>query len=185
MATEARASVRSGDRPAKAKYASATGHAVASPPPVNRLVSQPNWAELSTAFGDDGDDMMLALARQIVSGEEDPDSESVEQVFAQARDAEASADEFLVDDDWKVVEAEPETVGVNGNGHHSNGNGHRDGIGPTVELVVGDGHANGHHGEAPKPQQSLFSWAEFMAEEPVKPKGHSRKPQPAAASLFE
>ncbi len=30
--------------------------------------------------------------------------------------------------------------------------------------------ANGHHDEAPEPQQTLFSWAEFMAEEPVKPK---------------
>ena len=60
------------------------------------------------AFGDDGDDMMLALARQIVSGEEtDADGESVEAVFAQARDAEAASEEFLVDDDWKVVEAEP------------------------------------------------------------------------------
>ena len=57
---------------------------------------------------------------------------------------------------------------------------------PTVELVLdtdhyanGNGHAavevngNGHSDEAPEPQQSLFSWAEFMAEEPVKPKGHS------------
>ena len=34
-------------------------------------------------------------------------------------------------------------------------------------------------------QQSLFSWAEFMAEEPVKPKGRSRKPQPSTPSLFE
>ena len=47
------------------------------------------------AYGDDGDDLMLALARQIVSGEESDYGESVEQVFAQARDAEASADEFL------------------------------------------------------------------------------------------
>ncbi len=39
--------------------------------------------------------------------------------------------------------------------------------------------------EAPEPQQSLFSWAEFMAEEPVKPKARSRKPKPATASLFE
>ena len=31
----------------------------------------------------------------------------------------------------------------------------------------------------------LFSWAEFMAEEPVRPKGRGRKPQPAAASLSE
>ena len=53
----------------------------------------------------------------------------------------------------------------------------------------GAGHAavpvNGHHDETPEPQQSLFSWAEFMAEEPVKPKSSSRKPQPATASLFD
>ena len=103
----------------------------------------------------------------------------------------------LVDDGWKLVEIEPEAVEVNGNGHHANG------IGPTVELVLGNGHkvngngangnghapglvnGNGHHDEAPEPQQSLFSWAEFMAEEPVKPKGRSRKPKLATSSLFE
>ena len=97
-----------------------------------------------------------------------------------------------MDDGWKPVEIEPEAVEVNGDGHHA------DGIGPTVELVLdtghhanGNGHAavevngNGHSDEVPEPQQSLFSWAEFMAEEPVKPKGRGRKPQPAAASLFE
>ena len=42
---------------------------------------------------------------------------------------------------------------------------------------------NGHRDdEAPEPQQSLFSWAEFMAEEPVKPKG--RKTQAPSLSLF-
>ena len=143
------------------------------------------------AYGDDGDDMMMALARRIVSGEEEDEAETVEAVFAQARDAEASAEEYLVDDGWKPVEVEPEAVEVNGNGHHA------DGIGPTVELVLdtghvsanGNGHAavpvNGHHDEAPEPQQTLFSWAEFMAEEPVKPKGRGRKHQPAAASLFD
>ena len=155
------------------------------------------------AFGDDGDDMMLALARQIVSGEETEDTDSVEAVFAQARDAEASAEEFLVDDGWKSVQADLETVEVNGNGHHANGDGF-DIIGPTVELAVGgnlpangnrngnsDGHAavpvngNGHHEDPAGGQQSLFSWAEFLADEPEKPKGRSRKPQPAAASLFE
>ena len=143
------------------------------------------------AYGDDGDDLMMALARKIVSGDEEED-ETVEAVFAQARDAEAASEEFLVDDGWKVVEVEPEAVEVNGDGHHA------DGIGPTVELVLdtghhanGNGHAavevngNGHSDEAPEPQQSLFSWAEFMAEEPVKPKGRTSKPQPAAASLFE
>ena len=133
------------------------------------------------AYGDDGDDLMMALARKIVSGDEEED-ETVEAVFAQARDAKAASEEFLVDDGWKVVEVEPEAVEVNGDGHHA------DGIGPTVELVLDTGHhanGNGHSDEAPEPQQSLFSWAEFMAEEPVKPKGRTSKPQPAAASLFE
>ena len=143
------------------------------------------------AYGDDGDDLMMALARKIVSGDEEED-ETVEAVFAQARDAEAASEEFLVDDGWKVVEVEPEAAPANGNGHHA------DGIRPTVELVLdtghhanGNGHAavevngDGHSDEVPEPQQSLFSWAEFMAEEPVKPKGRKSKPQPAAASLFE
>ena len=157
------------------------------------------------AFGDDGDDMMMALARRIVSGdeEEEDEAETVEEVFAQARNAEATAEELLVDDGWKLVEVEPETIGVNGNGHYANGH---DAIGPTVELVPasghnanGNGHApvpvnslprtgyggNGHHEEADEPQQSLFSWAEFMAEEPVKPKGRRSKPQPATLSMFE
>ena len=57
-----------------------------------------------------------------------------------------------------------------------------------MELVPVNGHtANGndHHDEDPEPQQSLFSWAEFMAEEPVKPKGRKSKPQPASLSMFE
>ena len=64
-----------------------------------------------------------------------------------------------------------------GNEHHANGNGHA--------HVPVNGNDNGHHGEAPEPQRTMFSWTEFMAEEPVKPKGRSRKPQPATASLFE
>ena len=118
--------------------------------------------------------------------EEDADDETVEEVFAQARDAEAAAEEFLVDDGWKAAEVEPEAVAVNGNG---NGNGHGSDIfGPTVELVPANGHTpngNGHHDEAEEPQQSLFSWAEFMAEEPVKPKRSNGKPQPATMSMFE
>ena len=104
----------------------------------------------------------------------------------QARDAEANAEELLVDEKWKLVEVEPETVEVNGNGHHDAID-----IGPTVELVPANGHhangnghaavmvnSNGHHEEVDGPMQSLFSWTEFMAEEPAKPKGRSRKPQP-------
>ena len=148
------------------------------------------------AYGDEGDDLMMALARRIVGGEAE-EAETVEAVFAAARDAEATAEELLVDEGWKLVEVETEAVEVNGNGT----NGHHDASDPTVELVPANGHhangnghapvpvngngANGHHDEADEPQQSLFSWAEFMTEEPVKPKGRKRKPQPATTSLFE
>ena len=156
------------------------------------------------AYGDDGDDIMMALARKIVNGEED-EAETVEAVFAQARDAEAVGEDLLVDEGWKAVESlpraghgvEPTVVEThrNGNGHHTGG------VGPSVELVMGNGHVsangngagraavpvngNGHHDETPETQQSLFSWAEFMAEEPVKPKGRGRKAQPASTSLFD
>ncbi len=95
-----------------------------------------------------------------------------------------------MDNGWKPVETEPETVAVNGNGHHD------DLFAPMVELAPagsrnGNGHeavlvnGNSHHEEAPEPQQSLFSWAEFMAEAPVKPKCRNGKPQPASLSMFE
>ena len=133
------------------------------------------------AYGDDGDDLMLALARKIVSGDED-EAETVEAVFAQAGDAEAASAELLVDDGWWADETEPVVVEVHANGHHTNG------IGPSVDLVLRNGHTangNGHHDEAPEPQQSLFSWAEFMGEVPTKPQGRSRKSQLSSASLFE
>ena len=96
---------------------------------------------------------------------------------------------LLVDDGWKLVEIEPGSVEVNGNG-----NGDHHAIGPTVELVPGNGHVpsncnsdngNGHYDGDPKPQQSLFSWAEFMAVEQVIPKGRRYKPQTGTLSMFE
>ena len=134
-----------------------------------------------------GDDIMMALARKIVNGEEQDDAETVEAVFAQARDAEAVAEELLVDEGWKAVEVEPAAVET-----HRNGNGHAaNGVEPSVELVMGNGHAavpvnsNGHHDGAPETHQSLFSWAEFMAKELVKPKARSRKLKGSSPSLFD
>ena len=54
------------------------------------------------AYGDDGDDLMLALARKIVAGEEDADS--VESVFAQAQQVAAEAEALLVDAEWQGSE---------------------------------------------------------------------------------
>ena len=98
------------------------------------------------AYGDDGDDLMMALARKIVSGEEEDETETVESVFAQARDAEATAEEYLVDDDWKAVETEPGAAngnGANGNGHHAGS------IGPTVELIPVNGRPRKRERERP------------------------------------
>ena len=50
------------------------------------------------AYADDGDDLMLALARKIVAGQEDADS--LELVFAQAQQVAADAEALLVDDGW-------------------------------------------------------------------------------------
>ena len=123
------------------------------------------------AYGDDGEDIMLALARKIVNGEEEEEGESVEDAFAQARDAEVVSEELLVDEEWHAVEVELEVLEV-----------HRNGAAVTVEV----GAANGHNGEVVEPeQQSLFSWAEFMAEEPQKPARRNGKAEPATLSMFE
>jgi len=118
------------------------------------------------AYGDDGDDLMLALARKIVNGDED-EAETVESVFAAARNAESDAEEYLVDDGWHVPELEPVVFDTSCSGAASE------------ELVTV---SSGIDDEA---QQTLFSWAEFMAEAPVKPRSRSRKPQPASLSMFE
>ncbi len=85
---------------------------------------------------------MLALARQIVNGGE-KDDETVKAVFAQARDAEDASEEYLVDDDWQAVEADPEPevveFYVNGNGKivetvGRNGNGHRND--PVLRIAI-------------------------------------------------
>ena len=60
------------------------------------------------AYGDDGDDLMLALARKIVAGE--GGEESVEDVFAQAQQVAAEAEALLVDAGWHEPEPEPVAV---------------------------------------------------------------------------
>ena len=141
------------------------------------------------AFGDDGDDLMMALAKRIVDGEEDG-AETIEEVFALARHAEGEAEELLVDADWKTVEIEPEVAAVDGNGHDRNGRHVPFIVEPTVDLVQTNGRTHpdgdGRHDEADADEQSLFSWTEFMAE-PVetKPKRRNGKHQPASLSMFE
>ena len=111
------------------------------------------------AYGDDGDDLMLALARKIVVGEED--AGSVESVFAQAQQVAAEAEALLVDAEWAAPE--------------------RTAVGATVAIErVADA-------VDLEPQRSLFSWAEFLGdtpEEPLPPPGRRRDEAPTL-SLFE
>ncbi len=110
------------------------------------------------AYGDDGDDLMLALARKIVAGEED--AGSVESVFEQARQVAAEAEALLVDEHWHAPELDP--------------------VGATVATESVADTADS------EPQRSLFSWAEFMADtlEELPPRGCRRDEAPTL-SLFE
>ena len=113
------------------------------------------------AFGDDGDDLMLALARKIVAGEED--AGSVESVFEQARQVAAEAEALLVDEGWHAPEpaiAEAETAAV----------------------AAGAGES---HDEAGEQQRSLFSWAEFMADAETQPPRPRARREAPTLSLFE
>ena len=105
-----------------------------------------------------GDDLMLALARKIVAGEED--AGSVESVFAQARQVAADAEALLVDAEWRA----PEPV--------------------ARKIVTGAAAADDRREDASEPHRTLFSWAEFMAGEPGAPKRPHRNETPTL-SLFE
>ena len=94
----------------------------------------------------------------------------MEEAFAQARNAEAVSEELLVDEGWHAVEMEPEVLVA-----------HRNGTGATVEV----GAANGHDPDDTETQQSLFSWAEFMAEEPLKRTRRNGKEKSQTLSMFE
>ena len=157
------------------------------------------------AYGDDGDDLMMALARRSSAARKDADGETVEAVFAQARDAEPAPRSSwwtTAGRQWQssrrpsrstvtestATDTMPTATGSTSSGRRSSWRW------ATTRPPTGTGKRwpRLRPGQRPRPrrgtpegQQSLFSWAEFMAEEPVKPKGRSRKPQPAAASLFE
>ena len=121
------------------------------------------------AYGATGDDLMMALARKLVSGE--TDSEPVEDIFQQAQQVAAEAHQLLVDGDWEQPASESETsASPTSSGAEE----------PVLEPVP---YAS-HHGRIER-QRSLFSWAEFMAEQPDQPKPRGRNPQPAGPSLFD
>ena len=113
------------------------------------------------AFGDDGDDLMLALARKIVAGDED--AGSVESVFEEARRVAAEAEALLVDEDWHA----PEPAIVSSE---------------FVPIVAAGGDSRD---DTPEPRRKLLSWAEFMAQEQDEPPKRRRRDEAPTLSLFE
>ena len=86
-----------------------------------------------------GDDLMLALARKIVAGDEDADS--VESVFAQAQQVAADAEALLVDAGWRA----PDPV--------------------AVEVIAAVASVNEVLRRGAGAAGALFSWEEFMGGE--------------------
>ena len=130
------------------------------------------------AYGDTGDDLMMALARKLVldpdrglvSGE--TDDEAVEDIFLEAQQVAADAESLLVDADWRPIEPMPEPLAPP--------------VGATVdaESTVAVIPCEHHSVDAPE-QRDLFSWAEFLADEPTPTKQRGRRQAQPTASLFE
>ena len=77
---------------------------------------------------------------------------------------------MLVDGDWQRPIPEPAVVAALPSGDEE----------LAFELVP----CSGHHSRSQE-QQSLFSWAEFLTEQPDEPKPRGRNQQPSGPSLFD
>ena len=119
------------------------------------------------AYGDDGDDLMLALARKLVNGNEDDAADTVEAAFRQARASETESEGYLVDDGWQAAEVELRGI-----------------VEVHADTAEKDSVVAGDEADIAESPQTLFSWSEFMAEPPAKPKSRGRDAQPSL-SLFE
>ena len=120
------------------------------------------------ACGDTGDDLMIALARKLVSGE--ADDAKVEDIFRRTPQLAVEADHLLVDSNCERVGPEPAAVVA----HPVEANE------PIIELVL----CGGLHGSSEQ-QQTLFNWAEFLANQPKQPKARGRNRRCDGPSLFD
>ncbi len=120
-------------------------------------------------YGDTGDDLMMALARKLVSG--DADDAPVEDIFREAQEIAAQADQLLVDDDWQGIEPQPAPIVALPSGAE-----------PAAAALVPCG---GHHSSEHQEQSTLFSWAEFLTELDEQPKRGGRRSGQTGPSLFD
>ena len=120
-------------------------------------------------YGDTGDDLMMALACKLVSGE--AEDTPVEDIFRQAQEIAAQADQLLVDEDWQRPEPQPTSIVSLPSGAESS---------DAVLVPCG-----GHHSGTGQEQTTLFSWAEFLTEPDEPPRRAGRRSAQTGPSLFD
>ena len=140
-----------------------------------------------TAFGDDSQDLIMTLAKQIVNDERMGSSDSLEGIFARARDADRENERYLMDDEWDV----PGMPGIPGPEAPEPPETETQ---PEIELETQPELEAQPEPEAQpelqpelvaaSTQPSIFSWAEFLAEPQEKNTRRKPKPRPAP-SLFQ
>ena len=120
-------------------------------------------------YGITGDELMMAVAREPVSGE--ANNAPVEDISRQAQQIAAQADQLLIDGDWERVEAQPAPIVALPSGAE-----------PAAAAL---GPCGGHHSPAPTEQTTLFSWAEFLTEPDEQPRRGGRRSAQSGPSLFD
>ena len=133
-----------------------------------------------TTFGDDAEDLIMTLARQIVNDEGFRTAGSLERIFQVARDAEREGERYLVDEEWYAPEARDEP---GAEAQLPDGPAPQDEPAPGGEPVPG-GEPAAETPAEPAPKTAIVSWTEFMAE-PPQPRRGRRRAAPEAPSLFQ
>ena len=142
-----------------------------------------------SAYGDDGQDMMLNLARKIVAGHEEEDD--IESIFAKVKNTMDQDDTYLVNDEWRlpepetqtaqqpqkepVQEPEPQALPTHQPGHPPEPQ-------PEPQAETAAAAAAGTPGN--QERQMLLTWKELLDQEPPPSKRKRNRPT-AGASIFD
>ena len=119
------------------------------------------------SYGDDGDDLMLSLAHQIVDDIDDQQDDPVEEIFRKYQTVQDQDERYLVDDGWDI----DRTV-----------------LHPSEPALVPASQQNGHlpPEKAPEKTPVQISLADFVnTPNPPATRKKKAKPPPAGRSLFE
>ena len=131
------------------------------------------------AYGDGQQDMIMALAKQIVNQDRGilaEDEDSVENIFARSRDQENQDESFLTNDEWAIpeIQTSPEPTPLPSQEPTKAA---KSEPAPRAVEVTGTE-------QDQEKQPALFSLTEFLAEPPAPTKSRKKVPS-GSLSLFE